>query len=57
VSITFGKGGDATLNVGTDGDVVSFGADATFSAGGSGNSYNQGPDVTFQPGQPTLHNI
>jgi hypothetical protein len=57
VSITFGDGGGATLNVGTDGDPVSFGAKASFSAGGTGNTYNQGASVTFQPGQPTRHNI
>jgi hypothetical protein len=57
VTIRFGDGGGATLNVGTDGDPVSFGADADFSAGGTGNTYNQGPNVSFQPGQPTLHNI
>ena len=57
MTISFGNGGDATLNIGTDGDPVTFGANASFSAGGSGNTYNQGPDVTFQPGQPSRHNI
>jgi hypothetical protein len=57
VSITFGNGGGATLNVGTDGDPVTFGAEASFSAGGTGNTYNQGAFVSFQPGQPTRHNI
>jgi hypothetical protein len=57
VSIKFGNGGGAKLNIGTDGDPVTFGANASFSAGGTGNTYNQGPFVSFQPGQPTRHNI
>ena len=57
VSISFGRGGGTTLNVGTDTDPVTFGGQASFSAGGSGNTYNQGPDVTFKPGQPIRHNI
>ena len=58
VSISFGRGGGATLNVdaGTD-EPVTFGGQASFSAGGSGNTYIQGPDVTFKPGQPIRHNI
>jgi len=57
VSISFGNGGDATLNIGTDGEPVSFGANASFSAGGSGNTYTVGPFVTFRPHQPTRHGI
>jgi hypothetical protein len=57
VSITFGNGGDATLDVGTDGDPVSFAAGAIFSAGGTGNTYDLGPDVSFLLGQPQRHNI
>ena len=49
VSITFGNGGDATLNVGTDGDPVTFDANASFSAGGSGNTYTQGPASRSSP--------
>jgi hypothetical protein len=57
VTIRFGDGGGATLNVGTDGDPVTFDAKASFSAGGSGNTYNQGAFVVFQPGQPTRQDI
>jgi hypothetical protein len=57
VSISFGSGGSATLDVGTDGDPVTFDANASFSAGGSGNTYDQGADVSFQAGQPTLSNL
>ncbi len=57
VSIMFGNGGGATLNVGIDGDPVTFDAKASFSADGSGNTYNQGAFVVFQPGQPTRHDI
>ena len=57
VSISFGDGGGAMLNIGTDGDPVTFGANASFSAGGSGNTYNPGPNVTFKPGHPGLNNI
>jgi hypothetical protein len=57
VSIGFGNGGGATLDIGTDGDPVTFDAKANFFAGGSGNTYNQGVFVVFQPGQPTRHNI
>jgi hypothetical protein len=57
VSINFGNGGAATLNIGTDGDPVTFDADASFSAGGSGNTYAQGANVSFQAGQPRRSNI
>jgi hypothetical protein len=57
VSISFGSGGGAILDIGTDGDPVAFDASASFSAGGSGNTYAQGANVSFQPGQPTRSNI
>ena len=57
VSIRFGSGGSAVLNIGTDGALVTFDADASFSAGGSGNTYAQGADVSFQPGQPKASNF
>jgi hypothetical protein len=69
VSIKFGKGGGATLNIGSmdgsddnDGssgtsDSVSFNGHADFSAGGSANIYNVGDMVFFQLGQPNRHNI
>jgi hypothetical protein len=57
LSVTFGNGGGATLNVGLDGP-ASFDGKAVFSAGGSGNTYHQGTFfVVFQPGQPERHNI
>ena len=55
VSITFGDGGDATLNIGGV-DSVTFYAKARFSAGGTGNTYNQAiTNVTFLAGAPILH--
>ncbi len=57
VSISFGNGGGATLNIGTDGDPVTFDANAGFSAGGPNNTYAQGTNVSFQPGQPSRSNI
>jgi hypothetical protein len=47
----------ATLEIGTDGDPVTFAAKASFSAGGSGNAYVLGAAVFFEPGQPTLDNF
>jgi hypothetical protein len=55
VSIYFGNGGGAALNVGTDGDPVTFGGKASFFAGGSGNTYTQDVFAIFEAGQPKLH--
>jgi hypothetical protein len=65
VSINFGKGGSAILNIGTTdigmigatSDSVYFGGHATFIAGGSGNSYHVGDFVFFLFDQPSRHNI
>jgi hypothetical protein len=56
-SIRFGSGGGATLNIGTDGDLVTFGAKASLCAGGTGNTYTLGNVIFFKPGQPSRHNI
>jgi hypothetical protein len=57
VSISFGNGGSASLDIGTNGDAVTFDANASFSAGGSGNTYAQGANVSFLSGPPRRNNI